>query len=84
MFSLLIGGGLFFYAQKGLDMLVLKLRSGDQISLIDHPKNIELGTIKRIETSRGETLFGFDFPKSIQILRKSLFGKDAANGTAIK
>ena len=64
-------------------MLVLKLRQGEQISLIDHSKNVELGSIKRIETNRGETLFGFDFPKSIQILRGSLIGKDTKDGTAI-
>lgn len=64
-------------------MLILKLRQGDQISLIDHSKNVELGSIKRIETNKGEILFGFDFPKSIQILRKSLFGKDTTNDTPI-
>lgn len=64
-------------------MLVLKLRQGDQISLIDHSKNVELGSIKRIETDRSGILLGFDFPKSIQILRKSLFSKGTTNGTPI-
>ncbi len=57
-------------------MLILELRKGEGVVLIDQEKAAELGTIKRLRPADSESpnkyLLGFDFPKTIQIIRESL------------
>ena len=65
-------------------MLVLGIRTGQSIRLIDRETNQELGIITRIRPRRPDTdkaLMGFDFSESIQIIRDTLTdGKETGSG----
>jgi len=66
-------------------VLVLGLKDGDSVRLIDESKNLEIGVVKRIQPRRpipDVVLIGFDFPDEVRIVRDSLVvaGKDTPNG----
>ena len=66
-------------------MLILGLKHEDSILLIDQDTKAELGSVTIIKPRRpgsSKVLLGFDFPKSIQIVRGELtnLGKETSNG----
>ena len=63
-------------------MLILGVKDGESVRLIDTATNTEIGIVKRIKPRRSdpnEILLGFDFDQNIHIVRNNLIGRDATN-----
>ena len=59
-------------------MLVLTLKTNRRAALIDTPANRFLGWVSLCErvTGHNQVMFGFDFPKTIQIIREELLSPE--------
>lgn len=64
-------------------MLVIRMLDGESVVLLDSSGN-PLGEVVLLPRGEDTTKLGFNFPKSIQIVRKKLYDKGWSNDKSRK